>query len=639
MKKFFTYILGMTMFCCLAVTANAQNGTIEVTDFNAAIEETEFADSLSAAITITYSEGIQLAGSYQILTYQMDGSEREEYERMDETQIEVSGNTISVIPSRLFSTSETYSFVITAGSVTDLTGNPLGSYTNVFLRDTIRPVLVEITPDLNAPVATDAVFTFTFNEDVRLVEDFGFFTYLWDEDTEEFVETERLDETQVTVEDRVLTFDPAEDFPAGERIQIVFNAGSVVDKAGNRYVYVYNNDTVNAVSERFWAAEAGEISEITFTPADRDTLETAPESLTIAFNQDVVVHDTIDVETNGYGSLVYLRQGDVELDFDATFDANVITIVPAEELAMDNVFTFGFTEGFLDAEGADVAAQEAVFVVGDAGPSDEYDAIADIRGVNDESPMDGEEVTVLGTVTGVYPQAGFYVQDANAVRSGIWVEYATTDEFEAGDGVIVSGVVGSTDNGLTIIADEVSVTDAPVTVEPLVVDFENDSIPSYNGVVVSFAGLRASAANEDGDWSLFTENDVDSVLVSSQIYGYDWVADNLYDLTGVVTSRDNIFRVEPRAEADVTDVTDPTSVDPSIAVDINVYPNPFTNFVRISNHERINRVVVSNIAGQRVIDVRNPQAEISTSRLISGVYIINLYKDTELVKSSRIVKQ
>lgn len=634
------------MFCCLAVTANAQDDTeapfVESSEF--VFTEAETGDTSHAVITLVFNEDVQHRPVAVTETKVIKEGVWTVYEIYEGDAIVVEGNVVTITPPLGFSASDRYELIVSGGAFQDAAGNVNAAYTEVFTTDENAPMLTEISPDLTQEVNSDASFSLSFSKHVTLVEAFGFYTYVWDEEVGEageFVELEQLDASQVTVEGNVVTFDPAMDLPVGQRAQIILTAGSVRDANGNAFLNALGGeDTLTFVSERFWVVEgAGEPTDITFTPADEDTLATAPESLTIAFNQDVVVHDTIDVETDGYGSLVYLRQGDVDLDYEATFDANVITIVPAEALAMDNAYTFGFTEGFLDSEGVDVAAQEATFVLGDAGTTDDYDAIADIRGENDESPMDGEEVTILGTVTGVYAEEGFYVQDDNAVRSGIWVSYAATEELEAGDGVIISGVVDSTAYGLTIIADEVTETDAPIAVEPLVVDFENDSIPSYNGVVVSFAGLRAAAANEAGDWNLFTENDMDSVLVSGQMFAYEWVAENLYDLTGVVTSRDSIYRVEPRTEADVTDVTNPTSVNPSLAADINVYPNPFTSYVRISNHEKINRVVVSNIAGQRVIDVRNPQAEISTSRLVSGVYIINLYKNNELVKSGRIVKQ
>ncbi|MCK3686217.1 T9SS type A sorting domain-containing protein [Maribellus sp. YY47] len=72
--------------------------------------------------------------------------------------------------------------------------------------------------------------------------------------------------------------------------------------------------------------------------------------------------------------------------------------------------------------------------------------------------------------------------------------------------------------------------------------------------------------------------------------------------------------------------------------DFKVYPNPFTNYIRIDNAEKLTRVIVSNIAGQRVMDIESPTNEIRTGNLVTGVYVITLIANDEIVKSERIIK-
>jgi len=76
-----------------------------------------------------------------------------------------------------------------------------------------------------------------------------------------------------------------------------------------------------------------------------------------------------------------------------------------------------------------------------------------------------------------------------------------------------------------------------------------------------------------------------------------------------------------------------------VDIDFKVYPNPFTNFIRVDNFDKLNRVVVTNIAGQRVLDVENPTYEIRTGNLVTGVYVVTLIADDEIVKSERIIKR
>lgn len=71
----------------------------------------------------------------------------------------------------------------------------------------------------------------------------------------------------------------------------------------------------------------------------------------------------------------------------------------------------------------------------------------------------------------------------------------------------------------------------------------------------------------------------------------------------------------------------------------NVYPNPFNDFIKIDNHNKISRVVVSNIVGQHVIDIKYPEAKIQTGELTTGVYIVSLIADDKIVKSTRLIKR
>ncbi len=74
-------------------------------------------------------------------------------------------------------------------------------------------------------------------------------------------------------------------------------------------------------------------------------------------------------------------------------------------------------------------------------------------------------------------------------------------------------------------------------------------------------------------------------------------------------------------------------------VEFKVYPNPFNNYINIDNHAKLTRVVVSNIAGQRVLDIEYPTREIRTENLVSGVYVVSMFTENGLAKTERIVKR
>jgi hypothetical protein len=83
-----------------------------------------------------------------------------------------------------------------------------------------------------------------------------------------------------------------------------------------------------------------------------------------------------------------------------------------------------------------------------------------------------------------------------------------------------------------------------------------------------------------------------------------------------------------------------TGINPGIeeAQDFQLYPNPFDDFIRIDNYDKLDRVVVTNIAGQRILDIENPAYEIPAGTLNPGIYVVTLISKGEVIKSERMIK-
>jgi len=75
------------------------------------------------------------------------------------------------------------------------------------------------------------------------------------------------------------------------------------------------------------------------------------------------------------------------------------------------------------------------------------------------------------------------------------------------------------------------------------------------------------------------------------------------------------------------------------SLEFKVYPNPFVDFVTVSNASELSKVVVSNIAGQVVKEVVNPESTIQLSELRSGVYFMSLYQGNAVIKTVKILKR
>ncbi len=268
-----------------------------------------------------------------------------------------------------------------------------------------------------------------------------------------------------------------------------------------------------------------------------------------------------------------------------------------------------------------------------------YQPIADIQGTGSASPQVGDEVHVNATVTAISTGEGFYMQDASAAWSGIWVEYPDAASLTIGQGVKVVGDVSEISEVTTIVATDVQMIDAPATIVPVVVDSPSAAeTEMYESVLVQVKGARANAANTAGTWSVYYQIQ-DNVNISSRLYTYTPVADHFYDVAGVVNARMGNYRMDPRMAEDIYDITLNTGVPEVSAVDFKVYPNPFSDNINIDNNDRLNRVIITNIAGQRVMDVKYPERRISTANLVSGVYVISLFNEDGMVKSDRIVKR
>jgi hypothetical protein len=261
--------------------------------------------------------------------------------------------------------------------------------------------------------------------------------------------------------------------------------------------------------------------------------------------------------------------------------------------------------------------------------------IAAIQGTGAESPVVGEKRAITGTVTGVVPGVGYYVQDANTPWSGIFVADNTTIVFE-GNGVHVKGVVGEI-NGVTTLTGTATIINPPLAIVPIVLASpELAKEEQYESVNVTVKGVRAKAADANGLWDVFTE-DTKVLTIGKLMYTYAPVAGNFYDVTGIANGANQ--QLEPRKLADVVNLTTTTDISVIDAIEFKVYPNPFNNELNIDNYDKLTRVTLTNIAGQRVIDVQYPERVIRTANLVSGVYVVTLFNENGIVKSERIVKR
>ncbi len=615
--------------------------TVDITFPSVVERSTSF--SPTGGLMLRFSKPVTLNGAQVTIRNQADSTivATIPFEQVGERQFNLSYDI-----SQFTNDSMTFILEVDEGLIADLSRNVWEGFGTdpwiVSLPDRVAPELLSVEPNLDETVARNAIFTLTFSEDIKLAN-YHFIEFKFYQDDggayndSNWVVFEVLDHSSITITGNTMVLDPKKLFQVTENdfraeYQLIIASGSITDMAGNTFMF---GERTNY--SKTFDTNSETITSVTFSPMDGDTLDHFPPFLSMSFSQEILLSDSTAVDQAALDSLVYVNRGGQDVAFTTSvMDSRTVRIEldSAEVPEYGAQYTYGFLAGFIDSTGVAFPAQEATFTLRDINAT-----IAEVRGGGQVSPMVGETVRITGTVTAIFQGEGFFVQDANTARSGIWVAYAETGTLESGSGVIVVGEVSELAQVTSIVAESVWLTDAPLTVEPLVVNWATDSVETYESMLVQVTQGRASAADQQGAFTLYFDESSDSLLIGNRIFMYSPVESNVYDVTGVVSNRGGVFRLQPRTEADVVDVTEPTSAHIPSGAEFTIYPNPFTNVVRISNYDKLSRVIISNITGQQVVDLKYPGSEINTSRLISGVYIISLFDEKGLVKSSRLVKR
>jgi hypothetical protein len=203
--------------------------------------------------------------------------------------------------------------------------------------------------------------------------------------------------------------------------------------------------------------------------------------------------------------------------------------------------------------------------------------------------------------------------------------YTTTLELEAGTYMykyfLNAGWAGGEWDGdpnrvVTVVDADVVVNDifgdTGLSTEALITDFGFDE-GQDNVVIDGFTIMVHVAVGTD-----ITE--LTPTMTISDGATIDYVFPTVMDFTEaqefVVTAEDgettNTYTVYVRF----------TSVEENVLSNLNVYPNPFSNEISVKNAEGVNRVIITNLIGQVVMDMPLNSETINTSNLSKGVYIV-----------------
>jgi uncharacterized repeat protein (TIGR02543 family) len=181
--------------------------------------------------------------------------------------------------------------------------------------------------------------------------------------------------------------------------------------------------------------------------------------------------------------------------------------------------------------------------------------------------------------------------------------------------------------GETVISEVANFTyTMPAENVTLIATFNEIPIPTYTvtfTVTTSSFSAPVSGATIaiEGQENLTTNTEgIASIELEDGAYSYTVMASNFQMVTANFTVNGE--------NMDIPVDLLPLGVEPYILSNVRAYPNPFSHSLTIDNAMGVSRVVVTNLIGQKVIDIELSGAEritLATSELVNGIYLITFY--------------
>ena len=265
--------------------------------------------------------------------------------------------------------------------------------------------------------------------------------------------------------------------------------------------------------------------------------------------------------------------------------------------------------------------------------------IAEIQGQADSSPYEDQYVTTSGYVTAKNSN-GFFIQDAEAAWSGIWVLDFGAANTSIGDNIEVSGQVLEYYNltELDITAGNSNILSSNNTLfNPILI---TEVTEAYESVIVKVAGICDGLPNEYGEWTL------SGITIDDYFYGDNWgdgsfmpILGNEYTITGPLNYAYSLFRVNPRDDDDIQEGILSNSEQIQDFSILTAYPNPFnpTLSLEFLTLETQNvTVTIYDLMGHKVEILFNGLSKANNLNIVnwdasnysSGEYFIHLESDS-----------
>ena len=262
-----------------------------------------------------------------------------------------------------------------------------------------------------------------------------------------------------------------------------------------------------------------------------------------------------------------------------------------------------------------------------------------------DSPYINQIVQTTGIVTAIQAGKGFFIQDGEGAWSGILVYTNTATGLPAiGDEVKVKGWVKEfysyteiTTNATPAVTVETTVLSSGNTL-PAATVLTSQAVQAeeYEGVLVKVVSAEVISGPSATHNEYIVNDGSGDLTVDDKLFLATFTVGSRYSITGVMDYSFDAFKLLPRDASDIATGID----DVKWGVNLEVYPNPFTNTINFSNVEDVELITVTNLIGQRVMTVKPESSNsINTDNLIKGIYLVSFQNRDGKVIVKKMIKQ
>lgn len=212
---------------------------------------------------------------------------------------------------------------------------------------------------------------------------------------------------------------------------------------------------------------------------------------------------------------------------------------------------------------------------------------------------EGEEVGVTFTVD-ITDAAYQWQKDGVDLTNATNATYTATSQGEYSVLVTKAGCTGE--------SNKISVNVTSIPTYTVTFNVKDPGQQPIENAQVSVSGFSPVVTNASG---------VATIDAADGTYSYTITATNYIDYQSTFTVNGDNVQLAINMVA--------VSADLNEISDIKLFPNPFTNEIRISDSHKVKSVVITNIAGQKVMEVQLDGTDrINTQSLSSGVYLLRI---------------